>query len=358
MKSLAHPEKPKSALTELRAAIWPPGDGEMGALIREFDWNSTSLGPTKTWSPTLRIMTEFLLANRFPLLLWWGPQFIQLYNDAYIPVLGDKHPHAALGKPVSECWSEIYHILEPLIQTPFEGGPSTWMEDIPLEVNRYGFKEETHFTIAYSPVPDDTAPHGIGGVLATVHEITQKVVGERRLSALRDLAARPVEAKTMEEAFAAAAATMAQHMKDIPFALLYIADADDIYAHLAGEAGAENNIAFCPKSIPLRQTGAVWPLSMARESEQIVVIDDLPSRFDRLPAGPWSDPPHSAASARGCVSATPIAAFWSWRQRKSPLPSQMPALTIRNANARRRWPLSTWQKPNFFPTSAMSSAPR
>ena len=79
-----------------------------------------------------------------------------------------------MGQPVRECWSEIWHVLQPLIDTPFNGGPATWNEDISLEINRHGFVEETHFTIAYSPVPDETAPGGIGGVLATVHEITER----------------------------------------------------------------------------------------------------------------------------------------------------------------------------------------
>ena len=156
------------------------GGGELGALMRAFDWSATPLGPAEAWSPALRMMVRFLLANRFPLLLWWGPQYISIYNDAYRPVLGTKHPWA-LGQPVSECWREIWHVLKPLIDTPFHGGPATWDDDIFLEINRYGFVEEAHFTIAYSPVPDDTVPGGIGGVLATVHEITGKVVGDRRV---------------------------------------------------------------------------------------------------------------------------------------------------------------------------------
>ena len=134
---------------------------EMAELIRTKDWAQTPLGPMSSWSPSLRMMVPFLLANRFPLLLWWGPEFCQIYNDAYRPILGTKHPHF-LGRPVRECWSEIWHVLRPLIETPFRGGPSTWMEDIQLELNRYGFMEETHFTIAYSPVPDETVPSGIG----------------------------------------------------------------------------------------------------------------------------------------------------------------------------------------------------
>src|SRR5262249_31034833 len=146
-------------------------------------------------------------------------KFCQLYNDAYRPVLSVKHPRA-MGQSGSECWPEIWHLIGPLIERPFHGGAATWMEDILLEINRSGFIEETHFTIAYSPVPDDTAPGGIGGVLGTVHEITEKVVGERRVVALRDLGARSAEAKTVEEACAIAAETLAQHPEDVPFALL------------------------------------------------------------------------------------------------------------------------------------------
>ena len=172
--------------------------------MRSTDWSKTVIGPPDSWSPALRMMSQFLLSNRFPQLLWWGPQFCSLYNDAYVPILGKKHPWA-LGQPVQEVWHEIWHILKPLIETPFHGGPATWMEDIPLEINRRGFVEETHFTIAYSPVPDETVPSGIGGVLATVHEITGKVIGERRVVALQELGARSVEPKSAEEACTIAA---------------------------------------------------------------------------------------------------------------------------------------------------------
>jgi hypothetical protein len=81
--------------------------GEMASLIGSFDWSTTPVGPVESWSSTLRTMVRFLLANRFPLLLWWGPQYIQFYNDAYRPILGAKHPARGLGQPVSECWDEI-----------------------------------------------------------------------------------------------------------------------------------------------------------------------------------------------------------------------------------------------------------
>src|ERR1044071_3053684 len=106
-------------------ATFPDGS-EIGELIRSTDWSKTAIGAMETWSPALRMMVRFLLANRFPLLLWWGPEYVSIYNEAYRPILGRKHT-AAMGKPVRECWSEIWHILKPLIDTPFQGGAATWM---------------------------------------------------------------------------------------------------------------------------------------------------------------------------------------------------------------------------------------
>jgi hypothetical protein len=124
------------------------GGGEMGERTRAFDWASTPLGPVEHWSAALRTTLRIILANRFPHLLWWGSQYIQLYNDAYAPIPGAKHPDRALGRPASECWAEIWDVIGPLIDRPFRGGPPTWDEDILLEVRRHGFTEESHFTIA------------------------------------------------------------------------------------------------------------------------------------------------------------------------------------------------------------------
>ncbi|HET6994510.1 MAG TPA: histidine kinase dimerization/phospho-acceptor domain-containing protein, partial [Chitinophagaceae bacterium] len=226
------------------------GHGEMKERIRNFDWASTPLGSIDSWSPSLRTMVGILLSNRFPMLLWWGPSYISLYNDAYIPILGTKHPRA-LGQPVSICWNEIWHILQPLIDSPFKGGPSTWMEDIELEINRNGFFEETHFTIAYSPVPDETMHTRIGGVLATVNEITEKVIGERRVNILRKVAAHSTEAKTKEEACALAAEAIMKHQEDIPFAMFYLIDQDNQKANLAGTAGIKAGEQISPAVIEL-----------------------------------------------------------------------------------------------------------
>jgi signal transduction histidine kinase/BarA-like signal transduction histidine kinase len=269
--------------------------GEMALLIGAFDWSTTHVGPVGSWSPTLRTMVRFLLANRFPLLLWWGPRYIQFYNDAYRPILGAKHPARALGRPVSECWDEIWHILQPLIDTPFHGGAATWMDDILLEINRHGFVEETHFTIAYSPVPDEDVPSGIGGVLATVQETTEKVIGERRIGILRDLGTKTVHAKTAHEACVTAAGILEAHDKDIPFALIYLIDDDRRRARLAGAAGVGVGQAISPLVIELDGGRAGWPLARAIQSETMQIVESLSERFPEVPQGPWSNAPDTAA---------------------------------------------------------------
>jgi signal transduction histidine kinase len=235
-----------------------------------------------------------MLANRLPMLLWWGPQYVSIYNDPYIPVLGNKHPWA-LGQPVSECWKEIWHVLKPLIDTPFHGGPATWDEDILFVIKHHEFAEETHWLIAYSPVPDDTVPGKIGSVLATVHEATEKVVGQRRMVALRDLGTRPAEAKTAEEACAVAARMLEAHAEDTPFALLYLTEGGGRHARLAATAGVAPGQDISPELVDLDgNEGRGWPLSEAKRTMRSQVVADLGARFTAVPPGPWPDPPATA----------------------------------------------------------------
>jgi signal transduction histidine kinase/ActR/RegA family two-component response regulator len=273
-----------------------PEEGEAAQLIREYDWSSTPLGHPSHWSPSLRMMVRFLLANRFPMLLWWGPEYVQIYNDAYAPILGAKHPDQAMGKPFRECWHEVYEVLGPMVDTPFSGGPSTWMEDLELIVRRHGFPEESHFTIAYSPVPDDTAPRGIGGVLATVHEISEQIIGERRLKILSELGARVAEAKTDEQACVDAIDTLSRHPKDVPFAMLYLVD--DVKRELRRVSATGITVdSACPAVLGLDtpMTEVPWPLAPALQTETIQWRDGMSTLLSPVAAGPWPDPPDSVA---------------------------------------------------------------
>ncbi|HEX6818552.1 MAG TPA: ATP-binding protein, partial [Ktedonobacterales bacterium] len=158
----------------------------------------------------------------------------------------------------------------------------------------------------YSPVPDATACNGIGGVLATVHEISEQVVGERRMVALRDLGARSAEAKSAEEACRIAAETLSHHSKDVPFALLYLIDQNGKQARLAASAGLSEGASVGDSVIELEPEGGssgrvaenitprMWPLAEVVREESLHVVEDLAARFERVPRGPWSDPPSMA----------------------------------------------------------------
>jgi hypothetical protein len=167
------------------------GGGEMGALMRDIDWSRTELGPVETWPASLRTMVGVVLGSSFPMLMWWGERMVQVYNDGYRPILGDKHP-ASMGAQGADVWKEIWSTIGPMAEGVLRGGPSTWSEHLLLLMHRKGFFEEAYFTFSYSPIPDDTG--GRGGVLVTVQETTSQVLGERRLNTLQRVAADSFQA--------------------------------------------------------------------------------------------------------------------------------------------------------------------
>lgn len=172
--------------------------GEMARRVRELDWSQTPLGPPECWSPSLRVAAAMILASAFPMAIRWGPELVVLYNDAYRPILGDKHP-AALGRPLRAVWGEIYDDLGPLNEAILHGErPAYFAEDQVWYVQRGAGTEEARFTISYSPIPDPTAPHGIGGILTTCVETTQRMRTEAALRALTETLEEQVAQRTRE----------------------------------------------------------------------------------------------------------------------------------------------------------------
>src|SRR5690348_16967655 len=115
------------------------GGGEMGALIRARDWSKNAIGEPDAWPQSLRTTVSILLNSQFPMFVWWGEDLITIYNDAYRPIAGEKHP-ALLGKSGKDAWAEIWNDLSPLVKTVFSG-TSTWSEDQVLYMNRHGYTE-------------------------------------------------------------------------------------------------------------------------------------------------------------------------------------------------------------------------
>ena len=171
---------------------------DMRTRVIEFDWAATPLGPAKNWSQSLKWSVELVLASGFPMSIRWGSELILIYNDAYGALLGDRHP-GALGQPLREIWPEIYNELGTLNHAILRGERACFFaEDHPWRIHRYGIPEDARFTISYSPIPDASAPNGVGGVLATAFETTERVRNEKALHVLTNRLESEVGQRTRE----------------------------------------------------------------------------------------------------------------------------------------------------------------
>lgn len=154
-----------------------PGDGEMSALCRRFDWSSTSLGPVEEWPATLRTMVSTVLASGHPMVAGWGPDLIMIYNDAFRPSLGEggRHPRA-LAAPAREFWTDVWEVIGPQVEQVIGGGGATWHEDQYVPIERNGGLEDAWWTYSFSPLRGDSGE--VQGVLTLAHEVTARVRAE------------------------------------------------------------------------------------------------------------------------------------------------------------------------------------
>ena len=158
------------------------GGGEMGALVRAHDWAATPLGPPETWPQSLRTTVRLVLNTRHPMFIWWGPELIQFYNDAYRQTMGpERHPRA-LGQRGKECWEEIWDIIGPQIEMVLAGEGATWHDEQLVPVTRHGRREDVWWTYSFSPIDDETHRGGVGGVLVVCNDVTER---HRMVEALR-----------------------------------------------------------------------------------------------------------------------------------------------------------------------------
>ncbi|WP_229409866.1 hybrid sensor histidine kinase/response regulator [Massilia timonae] len=144
--------------------------------MRGHDWHTSSLGPPEGWPPSLRTAVDMMLHSSFPMFIAWGPQFAFLFNDAYIPILGERYP-CAPGLPFAEVWPEAWPELRPLVERTV-AGETVFFEDLELSLLRNGYPERAWFTFSYAPLVD-AAGH-VGGLLCTCMETTGRVLAERR----------------------------------------------------------------------------------------------------------------------------------------------------------------------------------
>jgi PAS domain S-box-containing protein len=274
------------------AQDWLVGGGEMGELIRSMDWSKTPLGPMESWPQSLRSAVSILLPSKAQIVLFWGPDLIALYNDAYSPVLGTKHPWA-LGRPARECWSEIWNdLLGPLFENVIATGESFWAKDHQFLLERHSYVEETYFDVSYDPVRNESGQ--VGGIFCIVSETTGRVLSERRLGMLRELGADLAVIHTEDELFSVIRSRLDAHAKDLPFALVYLCEADGKQARLACAHGATAGDAIAPIVIDLDRENEIWPAPQLLATAAPVTVDDLAARFAAIPTGPWDKPARRA----------------------------------------------------------------
>ncbi|MFE9747952.1 ATP-binding protein [Saccharothrix saharensis] len=197
-----------------------PGDDATSAAHRAHDWASTPLGPVESWPVELRAAIRTVMPSRVPMLLWWGPRLVQLFNHAYTPVLGGKYPRA-IGQPGAECWAEVWDELEPLARQAMDEGVSTYSENQLLFLHRHGYREETYWTFSYSPVLAEDG--SVAGIFVATTDVTARVLGERRLETLRQLGTLSIaEADTAADACRAAVKVLAGSAVDLPRVAAYL----------------------------------------------------------------------------------------------------------------------------------------
>src|SRR4051812_9917550 len=265
--------------------------GELGRAMAERDWSRTAVGDPETWPSALRNMVRIVLTSRFSMWAAWGPELTTFYNDAYWrDTLRAKHPWA-LGRPAAEMWAEIWDDIGPRIRSVLETGIATWDEDLLLFLERSGYPEETYHTFSYSPLDDDGRT---AGMLCVVTENTGRVLGERRMATLRDLASAFAATRTEGDVLAAVAEQLGRNPADLPFSLTYLID-DGGTARLGAAAGIEPGSPAAPIEIGTDDPEPAWPLARIRAGEQ-VVVENLGVRFPDLPTGAWQQAPQRAVA--------------------------------------------------------------
>lgn len=260
--------------------------------MRSFDWGSTALGPVASWPQSLRTVINILLTSRYPMWVGWGEQLTFFYNDAYRPTLGIKHPWA-LGSPAHAVWSEIWPVIGPRIDSVLSTGKATYDEGLALFLERSGFPEETYHTFSYSPLVDDDGR--VNGMLCVVTEDTERVIGERRMTTLRQFASEIAAANTQDKVLTAVEDQIGAASKDLPFTLTYLFDgAGSRRARLVCATGIAPGHPGAPATIEAGTNEERWPAGEILEHSRPIEVPIATAAGMPFPTGAWEKPPTQA----------------------------------------------------------------
>jgi len=288
----------------LQESIFAAG-GSVGALMRTIDWSATLLGSPASWPQSLVSSLSICLSTRFPIAVYWGPEFIVLYNDAWIPLEGDRHP-TALGRPAREVRPETWDFLRPGFLSAFHDGKSSSAERQFFASSRHGYVEECYLDYCISPIrgeEDRTV-----GVFMPVIETTARVLARRRSFLLHALAKGTAGASSVEQACVLSTDILASASADVPFCMTYLLSENDRLAYLVAAAGFPSGSPACPAIVSLSQTSEPeqpWPFSTVLKTGQPQLVEHLADRINApIPGGSWPEP------AR-CAMLQPLVGSWN-----------------------------------------------
>jgi PAS domain S-box-containing protein len=291
--NLEGPRTSKSAAGTAAAPDFLAGVGEMGALMRAKNWADTPLGPAEAWPQSLKTVVRILLTSRYQMWMGWGDKLTFFYNDAYRPTLGVKHAWA-LGSSARDVWREIWPDIGPRIEHVLKNGEATWDEGLLLFLERSGYAEETYHTFSYSPLADDNG--AVVGMLCVVMEETERIIGERRLFTLREVAADITGKQRPTEVLAAVGRQLGANLKDLPFTLTYLFDSGGI-ARLACATGVSSRHPIAPPAIDPASTDPWWPVNDVLTQRTSLTVGVREPLFGRAPRGDWDKPPREVVIA-------------------------------------------------------------
>ncbi|MFG1604315.1 SpoIIE family protein phosphatase [Actinoplanes sp. NPDC049265] len=255
----------------------------MGRRMRELDWATTPLGPPRDWPEELQYAVAAMLASRAQIVIFHGPEYCALYNDAYIETMGTKHP-GYLGRPGREMWAEAWGVLQALFDGVVGSDESFWAGDHPFMLDRYGFLEETYFDISYDPIRAGDGT--VTGVNCIVSDTTSRVLNERRVRTLSALGRRLADQVDQAGLGARVAEVLGENRGDVPFAALWLDDP---------ETGGELSLAGSSGAAPS-------PLTRMTPAERGIIAGVLRNgRPDRVPTRAVCDPPPHAAADTALV---------------------------------------------------------
>ncbi len=217
-------------------AMFDGASAELRTLLNGIDWSSTPLGPTTSWSPVLRLMVQMALRSGFSTEIHWGHDLVTIYNDAHVPLRGNRHPDG-LGRATREVWPESWERAGPRFEQVLNGATLRFDDERQI-IYRNGYPEECYFTFSQSPIVE--VDGSVAGVITVATETTGQVLSERRMRVVRELGGlSATELGGVAETCRAALDVLATVRESIPFAMAFLTDRDGG----AGGDGANTQVA-------------------------------------------------------------------------------------------------------------------